>query len=232
MLDPEEQSAERLDSLVGELMRGKRPGVTPTDASERQAILTAARLAAAREGYPRMSPRFRRRLAQQLQQGAPASWLSRRAALVGGAGLAVGALAGAVAARIGLPDSSDAPPPAPGPSHPVRGTIQPRPELARWVDSGLTLSDLKEEGVPHRVKAGAIGAFVVRYKGQVLALSAFCTHLPCELEWQRQAGNLLCPCHNRAFSVEGTSLDPYYPLPPLPMVRVRVRDGRIEVYGT
>jgi cytochrome b6-f complex iron-sulfur subunit len=227
VLDPEEQAAERLDRLVGELARGKALRVTPTDASERQAILTAVRLAAAREGYPRMSPRFRRRLARQLQEGRQAPWLSRRSALVGGAGLAVGALAGAVAARFGLPDSRDVPPPPV-----VRGTVEPRPELARWVDSGLTLSDLKEEGVPHRVNAGAIGAFVVRYKGQVLALSAFCTHLPCELQWQRQAGNLLCPCHNRAFSVEGSSLDPYYPLPPLPMVRVRVRDGRIEVYGT
>jgi nitrite reductase/ring-hydroxylating ferredoxin subunit len=230
--DPEEQAAERLDRLVDELLRGRRPDVAPTDGAERQTILAAARLAAAREANPRMSARFRRRLARRLGQGEPASWLSRRAALAGGLGLAMGALGGAVAARIGLIGDRDDSPPASPPTFAARDTLEPSPELARWVDSGLTLEDLKEEGVPHRVKAGSIGAYVMSYQGRVLAMSAFCTHLPCELKWQQQAGTLLCPCHNRVFSLQGTSLDPNYPLPPLPMVRVRVHDGRIEVYGT
>ncbi|HSR25207.1 MAG TPA: Rieske 2Fe-2S domain-containing protein, partial [Candidatus Eisenbacteria bacterium] len=97
---------------------------------------------------------------------------------------------------------------------------------------GIRLADLAE-GVPRRVTAGAVGAFLVRRGDQVFAMSSYCTHLPCELVWQADRKLLNCPCHNLAFDVDGQSMREGYPLPALPFVKVRVRnDGRVEVLGT
>ncbi|PZR84857.1 MAG: hypothetical protein DLM67_27065, partial [Candidatus Nephthysia bennettiae] len=58
----EEREAERLDSLVSELLAGRHLKATHSDAAERDVIRMAARLAGARDGYPRMSSAFRRRM--------------------------------------------------------------------------------------------------------------------------------------------------------------------------
>ena len=61
-----EDVSARIDRLVEDLLRGRRLRATNRDAVDREAIMTAAELAAAREGYPRMSPAFRRRLTATL----------------------------------------------------------------------------------------------------------------------------------------------------------------------
>jgi len=71
----------RIDKLVDRLLRGKRHKARAADAAERDAIMAAAELAAAREGYPRMSPTFRRRLASTLRAGDAPGLVSRRTAL-------------------------------------------------------------------------------------------------------------------------------------------------------
>jgi nitrite reductase/ring-hydroxylating ferredoxin subunit len=233
MSDPEQRAARRVDRLVARLLGGKASRVTPGDASERDAILAAASLTGARAGHPRMSPAFRRKLGRQLRQEPRSNGLSRRSLLTGGAGLALGALGGGIAGAVYSTVTDTTPGHAPAPISPdARATIEPGPGLGRWADTGLTLEGLRE-GVPQRVDAGAIGAFVVRRGGRVQVMSAVCTHVACELQWRQQAGDLLCPCHGRSFTLDGLSQDDRsYPLPPLPLVRFRVRNGRIEVLGT
>ena len=232
----EERRAERVDKLVGDVLAGRHLKATPSDAADREAIRMATQLAGTREGYPRMSPAFRRRLGRMLEKGEAPARLNRRAALTGGLGLAAGALGGSLLAQLegrlaafrphpaGTPDPLAKPPTS-------RSIIEPRPELARWVDTGLKLTDLAE-GVPHRVAAGAIGAFLLRRGDQVVGMSSYCTHLPCELVWQEDRKLLNCPCHNLGFDIEGQSLRDGYPLPALPFVKVRVRNGHVEVLGT
>src|SRR5262245_26735645 len=237
----EERAAERLDRLVGDLLAGRHLKATPPDAADRDAIRLAARMAGAREGYPRMSPAFRRRLARMLERGDAPSWLNRRAALTAGLGLAAGAVGGSLVTPLeGLVASRPRPQPrprrtsAPAPTPSVaasRSYIEPHPGLARWIDTGVALRELVE-GVPHRVTAGAIGAFLVRHGDQVVGMSSYCTHLPCELVWQQDRHLLTCPCHNLGFNVQGESLGAGYSLPALPLVKVRVVDGRVEVLGT
>ena len=170
MAEPnEERTAERIDKLVGDVLAGRHLKATPGDAADREAIQVATRLAGVRDGYPRMSPAFRRRLAAMLESGERPGWLNRRAALVAGLGLA----------------------------------------------------------------AGAVGAFLVRHGDQVVGMSSYCTHLPCELVWLGDKKLLNCPCHNLAFDIQGQSMQEGYALPALPWVTVRVRkDGRVEVLGT
>lgn len=226
MTEPhEERNADRIDRIVGDVLAGRHLKATPSDASDHQAIQLAARLAGSRDGYPRMSPAFRRRLTRLLQKGEAPAWVNRRSALVAGLGLAAGAVGGALATELGGFFA---------PARPVRGRMEPRPELGRWVDTGLTLADL-EDGVPRRVTAGAIGAFLVRRGEQVVAMSAYCTHVPCELVWLADRNVLNCPCHNLAFNLDdGHPMSHGYPpLPALPTVKVRVQpQGRLEVWGT
>lgn len=240
----ERKTAERLDRVVGDLLSGRHLKATPSDAAEREAIQVAARLAGVRDGYPRMSSAFRRRLAGVLERGEAPGRLNRRAALAAGLGLAAGAVGGAVvgsmsggleglvAARQPAPAPTPRPTPQQGQPATARATIEPRAELAHWWDTGLHVADLVE-GIPHRVTAGAIGAFVVRRGDTVFGMSSVCTHYPCELVWLEDKKLLNCPCHNLAFDVNGQSTREGYALPALPYVRVRVgAGGRVEVLGT
>jgi cytochrome b6-f complex iron-sulfur subunit len=235
----ERKAAERLDRLVGDVLAGRHLKATPSDAAEREAIQVAARLAGVRDGYPRMSSAFRRRLTGLLEKGEAPAVLNRRAALAAGLGLAAGAaVGGAVVGTVGgrleglVAAHQPTPTPMPKPT-PTRVTVAPPAELARWWDTGLRVTDLAE-GVPHRVTAGAIGAFLVRRGDSVTGMSSVCTHWPCELIWQEDKKLLNCPCHNRAFDIDGHSTLPEgYGLPALPYVTVRVRaDGGVEVLGT
>jgi cytochrome b6-f complex iron-sulfur subunit len=233
MSDPREQrTADRVDRLAADVLAGRHLKATPSDAGERDAIRVAARLAGSRDGFPRMTPAFRRRLSRLLEKGEAPSWMDRRSALVAGLGLAVGAVAGILAEQatgLGGPRTS-APGPAPRRAVTSRAMIEPARDVARWYDTGLRLEDLKENE-PHRVSAGSVGAFLLRQGGTVVAMSAYCTHLPCELAWLPARRVLNCPCHNQAFDLDGSATPEG--LPALPLVRARVRaDGHVEVLGT
>lgn len=228
----ERRASDRVDGLVDDVLAGRRLRPTTADAADRDAIRAAALLAGSREGYPRMLPAFRRRLAGELEKPQTRGWMTRRSALVAGVGVAFGALAGGAAERIGhlgqaVPDTSG------GRLQPVTGRafIEPVPEVARWWDAGVALADLVE-GQPRGVTAGSVRAFVIRRGDTVTAMSALCTHLPCDLVWTPSSGVLHCPCHDVAFGLDGRTVSDKYPLPALPLVRSRVNNGRVEVLGT
>lgn len=228
MTDPsEERTARRLDRLVSDLLAGKRLQTRPGDASERDAIRLAAQLAGSRVLDPHMTAAFRHRLATRLTEGKPDTRITRRTALVAAASAAGGVALGASVERtVGAKPPSGAPP-----RTPQATVVTPGSGRAQWVDVGVAFEGLKE-GVPVRATAGAIGVFVVRRGASVTAVSALCSHQPCELVWNTGASVLECPCHGARFSAMGASVSPNYPLPPLPLARARVRDGRVEVLGT
>lgn len=229
MRGSEQRQADRLEALVRQLLAGRRPHLEPSDAPEGRAIMAAARLAGARQAFPRPGLEFKRRLAAELGGSLPPAGggLSRRAALVAGAGVAVGALGGVGAQRV----ADLLPKPTLGPTKTAaeREILEPHPETARWYDTGIPFAEMSENQ-PQRVTAGAISAFVIRQGEQLTAMSSYCTHQPCQLV---PAGSQLrCPCHNLSFSLKGESLADGYDLPSLPLVRVRVKNGRVEVMGT
>jgi nitrite reductase/ring-hydroxylating ferredoxin subunit len=230
----EERLAGRVDQLVEGVLGNKHLKATPSDAGERDAIRAAASLAGSREGYPRMTPAFRRRLAKLVEGKDTSIWMSRRALLGAGLAGAAGLAGGIVAQRqlgLGLPAvrsaaSGATPYPAGG-----REIVAPLPSVAKWWDTGVTLADL-DESTPRRVSAGSVGAFVIRNGSQVHGISAYCTHFPCELDYVAERALLNCPCHNMPFNLEGESVAADVKLPSLPLVQVRVVGGRVEVLGT
>ncbi len=217
-----EQLENRIERIVDDLLHGRRLRLRAGDAEEEEAIIAAARLAAARSGPQRMSPAFRRRLAQILDSAPGEPRLSRRAALVAGLGVAAAAVAGGIVGR----ELASSPAPMPlSASSPVV------PRNGRWRDVGA-LADFSE-GQGKLVRAGAVGAFVFRRGETVTAVSSMCSHLPCELWWESASSLLECPCHPVSFTSEGKPSSSSYTLPALNEVKVRVSAaGRVEVLGT
>jgi nitrite reductase/ring-hydroxylating ferredoxin subunit len=212
----------RVDQIVSDLLHGRRLRLRGGDAEEKAAITAAARLAAARQGPHRMNPAFRKRLEQALESAPKEPWMTRRAALVAGFGLAATAVAGGLVGRALEPASAPSSPLIGGPINPING---------RWVDVAA-MSDLVD-GQGKRVTAGGVGAFLFRRGDTVTAVTSICTHLPCELWWNGGEGLLDCTCHPASFSPDGKPTDPTYPLPTLNAVHVRVTAaGRVEVLGT
>jgi nitrite reductase/ring-hydroxylating ferredoxin subunit len=214
-----EKRENRVDRIVSDLLRGRRLKLRGGDAEDKDAIIMAARLAASRQSPQRMSPAFRQRLARELETAQEQGWLTRRAALVAGLGIVAGAVGGGLVGR--SLESSHAPLAA--------GNVI-RPTNGRWIDVGA-LADFTP-GKARQVKAGAVGAFVVRQGDSVSAVSSICSDLPCELWWDDSQSLLSCPCHNRSFTSDGRSTDHVYPLPTLDVVNVRTTpEGRVEVLG-
>jgi len=207
----------RVDRIVSDLLRGRRLKLRGGDAEEKAAITAAARLAGARQGPQRMHPAFRKRLQQALEREPREGWITRRAALVAGLSLAAGAAGGGILGRASEPRLAA----SSGPIDPVNG---------RWIDVAA-MSDL-EDGQGKLVAAGSVRAFVFRKGDTANAVSSICSHLPCELWWDRGNSHLACPCHPVSFQSDGQPSDGYT-LPPLNTVHVRVTSaGRIEVLGT
>jgi cytochrome b6-f complex iron-sulfur subunit len=195
-----ERPENRVDRIVSALLRGRR-----------------LKLAATRQGPQRMSPAFRQRLARQLESAPAQPWVTRRAALVAGIGVAAGIVGGELLGRA-----------MEGPHTPVAASRVVQPTNGRWFDVGA-LADFNP-GQARLVRAGAVGAFVTRSGDDVSAVSSICSDLPCELWWDGSQAALVCPCHNRTFTAKGASVG-QYPLPALDAVQVRVSDGRVEVLG-
>jgi nitrite reductase/ring-hydroxylating ferredoxin subunit len=212
----------RVDKIVSDLLRGRRLKLRGGDAEEKAAITAAARLVAARQGQQRMNPAFRKRLEQALESAPKEPWMTRRAALVAGLGLAAGAVGGGLLGRAMQPADV---------ARRVAGGEPIDPSPGKWVDVAA-MSDLVE-GQGKRVAAGSVSAFLFRRGESVTAVSSICSHLPCELWWDGGHGLLKCPCHPASFTPAGQSTDTTYPLPALNTVHVRVTPaGRVEVLGT
>jgi len=211
----------RIERIVNDLLHGRRLRLRAGDAEEKEAITAAAQFAAASQGPQRMSPAFRRRLAQILESTPKETWLTRRAALVAGVGLATGALAGGIVGRAIEPAGSMT----------LSANSTPLlPRNGRWTDVGA-LADFSE-GQGKLVRAGGVRAFVFRQGEAVTAVSNICSHLPCELWWDHGPKVLQCPCHPVSFTPDGKPSNPSY-LPSLNEVYARVSpEGRVEVLGT
>jgi nitrite reductase/ring-hydroxylating ferredoxin subunit len=217
-----EQPENRIERIVDDLLHGRRLRLRAGDAEEKEAITAAARFAAARQGPQRMSPAFRHRLAEVLESTPKETWLTRRAALVAGLGVAAGALGGGL---IGKELGSL------GASSPLSASSAVVPVDGQWTDVGV-LTDFADGQAKH-VRAGAVGAFVYRRGESVTAVSSICSHLPCELWWEQGSSRLECPCHPVSFTPDGKPSSPSYALPALNEVKTRITSaGRVEVLGT
>ena len=213
----------RTRRFVEALLRGRRPPRFEADAEEARLLRAATALRGARTGADLPSADFvtglEERLRAQLDPAPSASPASpsRRNFLIGG-GVAAAAAA-AVAVDLAVRHTEE--------QQPDRTTqAELVPTDGTW-HQVATLADLAD-GRPRRFSAGAVeGVLVPQAGGGVAALSAVCTHRGCLL--QAQSTRLLCPCHGASFDLRGFPVDHEYLTSPLPTLRSRVVDGRVEV---
>lgn len=78
------------------------------------------------------------------------------------------------------------------------------------------------ELLPHNVWA------VQTQKGTVSVFSPVCTHLGCQVFWDRSRGQFVCPCHNSIFTKEGAVVSGPAPRG-LDVLPSKIEDGELLV---
>jgi len=63
--------------------------------------------------------------------------------------------------------------------------------------------DLPDGGAKFFEYAGSTAVMVRKQGGDLVALSAVCTHLGCIVQWEKEKQDFLCPCHGGRFTPEG-----------------------------
>ena len=65
---------------------------------------------------------------------------------------------------------------------------------------------------------GETGVLVRKKSGELVALSAVCTHLGCIVQWEKEKQDFLCPCHGGRYTEDGVVVagPPPRPLTKLP----------------
>ena len=75
---------------------------------------------------------------------------------------------------------------------------------------------------------GASAVLVKTQKGELVALSAVCTHLGCVVQWVKEKQHFLCPCHAGQFATDGSVLAGPPPRP-LAKIPITLLEGNITV---
>ena len=85
--------------------------------------------------------------------------------------------------------------------------------------SPISVKELDKK--PYLVGMGIEGepTIVIRYEGELRALSAVCTHLGCLVKWLPSKGEFFCPCHAGRFDANGVNIAGP---PPSPLKRFHV----------
>jgi Rieske Fe-S protein len=65
----------------------------------------------------------------------------------------------------------------------------------------------------------APGILINTTEGQLVALTAVCTHLTCTVRYESDSGTVYCPCHNGRFDLAGNVISGP---PPAPLERYKV----------
>lgn len=214
--------SERLNRALEDLISGRSPrdAAQDLDPDEQRMLRVAQLLRGSRSQEP--EPEFVESLHERLFPQPYA--VSRRTAFLGGiTALAAGVIGGLGLDRLGLL-------PLGQPSKPalVGGN-------GRWV-AVASESELPH-GAVRAFQAGHVQGYLVNHQGTIRALSRICTHMGCQLDFAPKEQAFVCPCHGAEFSLSGKLT--YGPggygysvtLPPLPEIKVRQRQGAIEVWS-
>jgi nitrite reductase/ring-hydroxylating ferredoxin subunit len=218
----------RVSAFVEALRRNRRPKRFRAQPEDLDAMRAAIELTSGRPGAVLPSSEFvndlHRRLAEQLESHDAATVhdstvFSRRAA-IGLGTVAAAAVAGAVVDRE-LLHSTAAPR--------VATSHELVPDEGAW-KTVAAANDVAPGQVVRFSTTSTIG-FVVNDGGRLSAVSGVCTHQGCLLRHNEAHGRLDCPCHRASFSLQGDVLQHQFatPIPSLPHIQVRERDGQIEI---
>lgn len=112
--------------------------------------------------------------------------------------------------------------------YPVFRYLAPRSGQGGAAKLVIPAGELKEGDARFFEFAGSSAVLVKTRGGELVALSAVCTHLGCIVQWEKEKQQFLCPCHGGLFSTEGTVLGGPPPRP-LAKIPLTVTEGNITV---
>lgn len=112
--------------------------------------------------------------------------------------------------------------------YPVYRYLAPRNEAGTNARVVIPEKDILEGEARFFEFAGSSAVLVRKKGGELVALSAVCTHLGCIVQWEKDRQDFLCPCHAGHYSPDGavTAGPPPKPLAKIPFV---VANGAITV---
>jgi cytochrome b6-f complex iron-sulfur subunit len=96
--------------------------------------------------------------------------------------------------------------------------LSPKSGSGAAAKATLSGKDIAEGEAKFFEYAGASAVAVRKRGGELVVLSAVCTHLGCIVQWRKERQDFLCPCHAGMFTADGevVSGPPPQPLPRLP----------------
>lgn len=226
-------NARGLRRFLDDLLRGRRNRGFDPDDFEAAQMRTAIDLQAARPGADAPRPEFltdlNRRLAAQLDDGAPdasppPTWLqaNRRQVIVGTSAAATAAVAAVSVDRVLGADKE---------IEKAHATQELKPTDGSWQRVAAT-ADVPD-GAMQPFDLGSVVGFVRRVDGRAEGVSGICTHQGCRLWFDAADDRLRCPCHATSFSKDGQVLTHQLPVAPKSLLQLEVRemDGAIEVFA-
>jgi cytochrome b6-f complex iron-sulfur subunit len=112
--------------------------------------------------------------------------------------------------------------------YPVYQYLAPRKETDNGGKISFPESEIPAGGAKFFQFRGETGVIVRKSSGELIALSAVCTHLGCIVQWQSDKQDFLCPCHAGRYTTEGEVISgpPPRPLSKLPFT---VSNGTVTV---
>ncbi len=163
----------------------------------------------------------------------PVHFFSRRGLLTGGAVAAASLMIGVgseyIIERKAASTNKDNPPTSRPSTHLEISTTTP----TAW-HFVTTLAALGQGAV--RFTSDTLVGYVIRESsttqgGQIVGLSAACTHMGCIVQWKDTDRRFHCPCHSALFAEDGTHIHLNYnlELPPLPRLNTKIEDGKVYV---
>ncbi len=117
---------------------------------------------------------------------------------------------------------------AAGIAFPIFRYLAPRVEHTGAAKVTFSAADVPEGAAKFIQYAGSAAVLVRKKGGDLIALSAVCTHLGCIVQWQKERQEFICPCHAGLYTVDGAVISgpPPKPLQKIPVV---VANGTITV---
>ena len=111
---------------------------------------------------------------------------------------------------------------------PVFRYLSPLPEKSGATKVTIPENEVREGEAKFFQYAGSAAVILKPRGGDLIALSAVCTHLGCIVQWQKEQQDFLCPCHAGHYTAEGKVISgpPPKPLQRLP---VTVANGTVTI---
>jgi len=112
--------------------------------------------------------------------------------------------------------------------YPVYKYLAPRKADGNGVNVSFPEAEVPPGGAKFFDFRGEAGVIIRKKSGELVALSAVCTHLGCIVQWENEKQDFLCPCHAGRYTTDGAVISGPPPHP-LAKLSFTVANGAITI---